>query len=612
MRASSRPSSTAAAVAATLSICSSPLYAQSQSEKALDAVVVTATRTPTRVSELTSDITVLDQEQLQKSSSLVQALRSVPGVEFVQTGGPGTAATVFLRGSNDEHTLVLIDGVRIGSASLGTTALQHIPIDQIERVEILRGPASSMYGAAAIGGVIQIFTRSGQGNPGFNASASYGSYGTTTLSAGNGYEKDGLRFAIQLGAIESYGLTAIRNPRSTSFNPDADGYRNLNFSASLSKKFDAGHEVGLRTFYTDGIVHIDTTPVPAFDHRTYATQDSNSIYGRLRLNDYWSSQLTAGTSTDDSTTMSAPTVRAVIRTIQEQYNWQNDIRLPVGSLMLGMESVEQRVNGSTLFPVTSRKVDSVIAAYQAGLGRHHIQVSSRQDHYDRLGDHNTGYAGYGFDITSRLRLTAGAGTAFKAPTFNQLYFPGFGNPNLAPESARNAEFGVRYASGGFQFGVVHFENRIKDLIVNVGTPLRPVNIGQAKISGTTFSMSTDARGTQISANLNLQDPKDGASGLFLPRRAQRFGTVSASRPMFGGNLGVEMFASSARYSDAANLLRLGGYTLFSAYYETPLSQKGWTAFLRGENLTDKLYSLAQDFNVPGRSLFVGVRYAPGR
>lgn len=610
MRTLSRPLS---ASLAFLFLTSPLAHSQSspqgtQNEPALDSVVVTATRIPTRVNELISDFTVIDREQLDKGgATLREALRSVPGMEITQTGSQGNALSVFIRGTNSDHVLVLIDGVRMGSATLGTTAFENIPLEQIERIEILRGPASSLYGSSALGGVIQIFTRSGRGNPGMNFSAGYGSYNTTRFSAGTGYENDGLRYAFQVGATDTDGITAIRNPSSTSFNPDADGYRNVNVSGQIAKEFGPGQELGLKMLYSDGLSRFDSVP-RINDFRTYSTLSSTSLYGRIRIGERWSTQLSLGTSTDDSTSYTSANVQSVFRTVQDQMVWQNDVSLPVGTLMVALENLQQRVNSTTAFPITSREVDTLALAYQASLGRHHLQLSGRKDWYDQFGNKNTGYAGYGFDISPAFRVTAGTGTAFKAPSFNQLFFPGFGNPNLLPESARNHEVGLKYNGRQVRIGVVHFRNRVNNLIVNVGTPLlRPQNVGQARISGTTLTATAQAFDTEFSAALNYQDPRDASNNLLLSRRAKRFMNLSATRPAFGGKLGVEVFASGARFNDTPNLQNMGGYTLLNAYFDKPINRE-WTGFVRADNIGNRTYESVRDFNVPGRSLFFGVRY----
>lgn len=572
-----------------------------------DAVTVTATRISTRTNEITSDVTVIGREELDRgATTLKEVLRAVPGVEVLQSGGPGTSMTLNIRGTNTDHVLVLIDGVRMESATLGTTTLQNIPVDAIERIEVLRGPASSLYGSSALGGVVQIFTRSGRGNPGKNFSATYGSYNTARFTAGIGREEDGFRYALQVGATDTDGFNSTKNPRAASFRFDADGYRNTNVSGQVARTFRPGQEIGLRLYLSDGITRFDSTPV-ANDFRTYSTLASGSAYGQTNITERWKTRLTAATTMDDSTSYTSATVNSVIRTIHDQVSWQNDVKLPVGSAMVAVESVKQRINGTTAFPVRQRSINGLGLGYQASTGVHHFQVSGRSDRYDQFGTKHTGYGGYGFDITPALTLTAGTGTAFKAPTFNQLYFPGFGNPNLQPESARNSEVGLKFNGGGWQVSAIYFRNVVKNLIVNAGTPLAPQNIGSATLTGTSVTASTQLMDTDIAANLNWQDPRDASNNLLLPRRARQFMNITASRAMFGGKGGIEFQQSGSRYSDAANLVRMGGYGLLNAYFEKPIDRE-WVMFARADNLGGKTYELIRDFAVPGRSVFFGVRY----
>ena len=216
-----------ALVASCISLYSLPSHAQEKAQDKppaqelladADAVTVTATRISTRTNEITSDVTIVGREELDRgATTLKEVLRAVPGVEVLQSGGPGTSMTLNIRGTNTDHVLVLIDGVRMESATLGTTTLQNIPVDAIERIEVLRGPASSLYGSSALGGVVQIFTRSGRGNPGKNFSATYGSYNTARFTAGIGREEDDFRYALQVGATDTDGFNSTKNPRAASF-----------------------------------------------------------------------------------------------------------------------------------------------------------------------------------------------------------------------------------------------------------------------------------------------------------------------------------------------------------------------------------------------------------
>ena len=210
----------------------------------LDPVVVTAARSPQRLDQLLADVTVIGPEEIARAGaqSLADLLQRQPGVQIVTNGGPGSTTGVFLRGANADQTLVLIDGLRVSSSSSGTTPFEAIPLDQIDHIEILRGPAASLYGADAIGGVIQMFTRKGGDTFAANASAGYGTYNTSQFAAGASGEGGPWRFMVQGGYNQSSGFNAIGNPANFSYNPDRDGYRNGSASgvAGLHLRSGAG------------------------------------------------------------------------------------------------------------------------------------------------------------------------------------------------------------------------------------------------------------------------------------------------------------------------------------------------------------------------------------
>jgi vitamin B12 transporter len=573
-----------------------------------DAVVVTATRVPKRFSELVNDVTVLTREELDRAghSSLTNVLQGVPGIEVTQAGGFGGTAQVFLRGANAGHTLFLVDGMRVGSASTGLTAIENLPLEQIERIEVLRGPASSLYGSDAIGGVVQVFTRSGRGDPGFNAFAGYGTHNTVQLGGGYGSERDGTRFSVQAGANATDGITAVRNPASTSFNPDADRYQNLNATAQLAHRLWAGQEIGLRAFHSEGKKHFDASP-RTFDHRLTESLTSIAGFVRNQFTRNWRSHLTVGTSADDLTSIQSATTQDVFKTHQNQATWQNDFPTSLGLFIASLEYLGEHVGGATPFPVKDRAVNSLLTGYQQALGAHQLQASLRRDDNTQFGSHDTWQLGYGYRFTRRFRAWANAGTAYKAPTFNQLYFPGFGNASLEPEQSKGVEIGAQFTPAALQYSAVYYRNKIDDLIVNSGVPLRPFNIDKADIQGVTLSAGGDVKSTSITASLDLQKPEDGVTHSMLPRRARRHASLAATVPALGGRASGEVLASSVRYNDTANLQRMGGYGVVNLAYEC-LVGKAWKLFARLNNMADKRYELVRDFNVPGRTLFVGARF----
>lgn len=576
----------------------------------LTPVVVTATRQPSRINEQLSDVTLIEREQIEQAgqSTLAELLGRQPGIEFVANGGTGTSSDVFIRGAYATQTVVLIDGMRVGSATLGTANFSRIPLSQIERVEILRGPASSLYGADAIGGVIQIFTKRGEGPASLNLSAGVGSYGTQEYSAGVRGGNDVVSYSLQAGHSEIKGFSALRNRSNAGFNPDRDGYRNDNLSASLSIRPADGHEVGLNLLYSTGRSQYDTSSGGAgLDHSLDQDQMSYTAYSRNRINDRWTSTVRLGHAIDDSTVLRGGIRNSIIRTEQDQFVWQNDIKLGFGEALFAVEQLQQNVSGTTVFPVSERTIRSYIGGWNGSVGKHRFQVSGRHDQNTQFGSRNTGSLAYGYQLTTELRGRAAFGTAFRAPTFNQLYFPNFGDATLVPEEARNREFGLIWDKAGHQVSATYYDNTVDNLIVNTGSPSRPKNIARAKLSGWTLSYGGVIMATRLDASLDLSKPVDADSGRLLPRRAEEQLKLSASRDIFGWLAGVEYQVSGRRFDDDANRLAMGGYSLTNLFAEKKLSPS-LTLFTRANNIFNREYELARDYGTPGANVFVGLRY----
>jgi vitamin B12 transporter len=572
-------------------------------------VFVTASRFAQPLTELIADVTTIAPEEIARAGaqSVTELLASIPGVEIATNGGPGSTSSVFLRGANRGHTLVLIDGMRIGSSTDGATALEAIPLDEIDHIEILRGPASSLYGADAIGGVIQIFTRRSDGALSANASAGYGTYATGIASAGVAGASGPLRIVIQAGTRSSAGFNAIGNPANFSYNPDRDGYRDDSASGSATLAFAPDQELSAQFFRSRENAQFDAGP--GFDDRTITTLTSFSVASRNRLASFWMSRLEAGEGDDDSLSETGfgP---SRFKTLQRQYAWQNDFSVPKGTLALAIERREERVAADVSFPVTKRNTNAGLAVWQWRDGAQALQANLRHDQSSQFGGRTTGALAYGFDLGGAYRLSASYGTAFKPPTFNDLYYPGFSNPELRPETARNAEAALRYAAGGLAAGIVAYRNRVRDLIVfqcDVSFNCAPQNVANATLQGVTLEVSATVGDLLVSASVDLQEPEDDASGNLLPRRARRHAAIAAAQTWQKLRLGAELIASSARFDDAANTRRMGGYATANLTADYALD-KPWTLFVRLNNAFDKHYELAADYNTAGTNVFAGVRY----
>ncbi|MDQ6916319.1 MAG: TonB-dependent receptor [Pseudomonadota bacterium] len=574
---------------------------------------VTASRAEQRLTDLLADVTVIGAEEIARAGigGLAALLQRQSGVEIVSNGGPGSTSGVFLRGANTAQTMVLIDGQRVGSSTSGTAALEAIPLEQIERIEILRGPASSLYGADALGGVIQVFTRRGGDGLAANAGAGYGSYDTSSAFGGvSGRSGDGSgpwRFAAQAGHRQSDGFNAIGNPKNFSYNPDRDGYRNDNVSASAGYRFASEQEILAQLFRSRLNAKFDGGP--AFDDRTVTIVETYSIANYNRIAPYWKSNLTAAQTRDDSgsETRFGP---SRFRTRQRLYSWQNDFMPGYGRISVITERREERIDSDTAFAVTSRNTNAVAGIYQIGEGAHLAQASLRRDDGTQFGARTTGTAAYGYAIAPGWRATASLGTAFKTPTFNDLYFPGFSNPELKPETAHNAELALRYTDSTLSVGLVAYRNRVRNLIVfecDANFNCAPQNVVNATLEGVTVELSARVGEIGLKGSVDLQRPTDDASGLLLPRRARRHVALALTHDAGALRLGAELIASTARFDDAANTRRMGSYALLNLTAQYPLASR-WSLLARVDNALDKRYELAADFNSPRANGFVGIRW----
>lgn len=600
-----------------------------QAEPALlDTVVVTATRQPTRLNELVADVTVIDREELDRadpSATLGEVLGRVAGVEFSRAGGRGADESVYIRGTNSGHTLVLVDGLRVGSATLGTTAISTIPVAQVQRIEIVRGPASAIYGTDAIGGVIQVITRAGADAPRLQAEAGAGSHGAYEASLAHAGRIGGLSYSLQVGGSGSDGINAVTNPSSAAFNADKDGYNNRNLTAHVAYAIGPDAEVGANYYGTTSQNRYDSSwPAADVDWRMRHEVSGFGIHGSLRPLAGWQTTLRVGRGEDR--TVDRPSVNVgqdkdVFKTTQDQVSWQNDVDLPLGRLLAVLERLEQKVDSTNTFTVSSRTIDSASLGWNGSLGAHRWQANLRRDRNSQFGSRNTHTLGYGYQIAPAWRVAVSLGTAFKAPTFNDLYFPnipfvGSGNPDLKPESARSREAAVHYEQGTQRASLTWFHNKVRNLIQWEETfPgswfYTPMNVGQARITGWLADYSGRFGAWTVYANATVQDPEDTDTGKQLNRRARHYGTIGFAHDAGPWQWGAEVKGSGHRYDDTLNTRRLAGYGIVSLHASYRLD-RDWSLFARADNVFDRKYEFARssttNFGNLGATAFAGVRY----
>ena len=581
-------------------------------------IIVTATRTAQTADETLSSVTVITRKEIERQQAqfVQDLLRGIPGVDIANNGGPGKATSVFLRGTESDHVLVLIDGIKVGSATLGTTAFQDIPVEQIERIEIVRGPRSSLYGSEAIGGVIQIFTRKGGGplKPYFSLGGD--SYHTYNASAGVSGGGERGWFSLNASGIDTEGFNACDGKPSPggagcfTTEPDKDGYRNLSGSLRAGYRFDNGLEMDVHALRAEGKNEFDGS----FVNESESVQQVVGGTARFSPADIWHITLTAGRSRDESDNFKDGAFQSRFDTQRDTLSFQNDLSIaPDHLLTVGGDYQDDRVDGTTAYAVTSRDNTGLFTQYQGRFGAHDVQLSLRRDDNEQFGNRNTGGVAWGYALSEGLRLTASYGTAFKAPTFNELYFPGFGNPNLRPEESDSIELGLSGKATWGHWSLNAYETRINDLIAFDASTFAPANIDQARIRGLEAVLGTRIGSWDLNTNLTLLDPENRSGGPndgnVLPRRARQSLRLDADRDFGRYRLGATLLAAGKRYDDLANTRELGGYATIDLRAEVALA-KDWRVQARVENLLDKDYETAAFFNQPGRSLYLTLRYQP--
>jgi vitamin B12 transporter len=583
-------------------------------------VIVTATRTAQTADASLASVTIISRKDIerQQARSIQDLFRGLPGISIANKGGPGKNTSVFMRGTESDHVLVMIDNIKVGSATSGTTAFQNIPIDQIERIEIVRGPRSSLYGSEAIGGVIHIFTRKGDGG-GFKPSFSFGggSYGTTNGSIGlSGSNKQGW-FNLSGSETRTNGFNACNGKPSPggagcfTNEPDKDGYSNISGSARAGYRFQNGLEIDTSFMHSAGKIKFDGNS----SNKSNLAQQV--IGGTVRYSpvDMWQISLIAGRSRQDSDNFKDATFKSRFNTRRDTVSLQNDLTFGKNHLAtVGLDYQNDHVNSTTDFAETSRNNWAVFGQHQAAIAKHDIQLSLRHDDNQQFGSRVTGGAGWGYPISDNVQLTANFGSAYKAPTFNELYFPDFGNDKLRPEESRSYEFGTRGTKDWGNWSLTVYETRIDNLIAFDASIRAPSNINEARIRGLEAVVNTQIKGWQLNGNLTFLNPENRSSGAnkgnILPRRAEQSFRLDANRTFFDKVMFGAMFlAEGERQDDLANTRKLDSYTKFDLRAEYNVT-KNWRLQGRVENLFDVRYETASFFNQPGRNFFVTLRYQP--
>ncbi|HEV7578617.1 MAG TPA: TonB-dependent receptor [Caldimonas sp.] len=622
-----RPGRIALAFRFTLVVSLSiPIDAAFAADAGLAPVVITGTREPEAIGRSTADIVVIDADTIRNTSadSVEDLIRRAAGVQVVRNGGPGQSSGFFIRGASTNSTVVLVDGVRVGSATLGQAEFEALGLAQIERIEVLRGPASSLYGADAVGGVVQIFTRRGDGPPRWNAAAEVGGYRSYRGDVGASGATGPWDYALSLGHEQSRGVSAIApGDFFGSFNPDRDGFKRDSGSLQLGYTPAAGHRIGVHLLQTRLDSQFDSAefapptfaPDPSPDFRNRLTTRVASIDYRGNPLAFWTATLQGARAVDDLTSGGNTKSRFVTR--REQATWQNALALGAGQqVVLAYEHVDERASADVFAGEVSRRNDAGVLGYSGTFGAHTLQADVRRDDNSAYGGNTTGRIGYAIAVGGGVKLRALAGTTFRAPTFNDLAFPGFGVPGIRPERGRSVEAGASWQGDAASLSATVYRNRVRDLIGfqpdRRFCPPDPAydfgcaaNTQRARLQGATFGATGRWRRLDLRASVDFLDAKDADSGARLPRRAAH--QESAGADYIAGDW---RFGAAALFvgSRPGNGVVLGGYGVLDLRVAwRPRAE--WQVEARLANALDRTVEPVRDYRGLGRQAWLGVRYA---
>lgn len=594
-------------------------------------LVVTSGRQAEPVAKATAATSVFERKDIERLQvrSVAELLERVPGVNFSHTGGAGSQTGLFLRGTSTAQTLILVDGQRIASASSGTSSLEFLSPDQIERIEVVRGARSALYGSDAIGGVIQIFTRKGDGQ-GLKPTIRFGIGSDSTyerslgLSGGDGQTQFNLGAALD----ETQGIDATRDAYGA--NGDEDAYRNRSLSLNLSHQFNDQVEAGFSVLDQRGQSEFDDvfgTSLPTVDFQV----SSISGYLDATVNDVWSNRLEVGHSEDKRDTSNDLTNfgDSQFFTYRDSANWVNTLQLTSNQqVLVGLDWYEDRLHtdDSVDFVEDSRWNRAAFIQHRYNAEKFSTELGLRHDDNQQFGSENTWNAALTVPMNERNEVILSYSEGFRAPTFNDLYYPDFcsggfcfasANPDLKPETSKSYEVQWRSRFGtSSELQMSLYRTDLKDAIV-LDQNFIPQNTQRARINGFETSLKQEWFGWQSNLALSLIDPRDRETGHTLPRRAKRTLSLDLDRQFGDFSVGTNLRAISGRFDDAANTIELGGYGLVDLRGSWQASQE--VSFdLKLNNLFDKDYSDATystpngryGYNTEGRTALFAVTWTP--
>ena len=587
---------------------------QASDEQALRETVVTASRTEQIVTDVIPHTTVLGREAIEQSQliDLPSLLAREAGFQFTQNGGRGTAATAYLRGAASMQVLVLVDGVPMTKQdTTGSVSLEHIMLDQVDRIEIVRGNVSAVYGSGAVGGVIQVFTREGDTKPRTYITTEVGSYRSQRLLAGTQGQTGDLQYVLSVGSNSTNGISAMNPIQNSNVNPDSNGYKNDSYALNLIYKLNTDNKVGFRANGSNGRFTNDSGFGAPTDINSGTSKiDGHTLYWTATLSDSWKSKLNISDNVEQNTvdSLGSSPYKSVTQTHTQLVSWVNELNFQNVVLTAGLDHQQQTLDaddGSSLLN-KKRSADAIYSGLLYTEQANSLQFNLRHDDVQGIGSKNSLYLGYGRNLGEAWKLTAAHSTAFNVAPLGYLYDPYSGNPNLKSETAATNEVGLQWASNGHVVRSTLFSTRTKDLLLFDEGTGKFGNVSSSQNQGLESSYSGRLDQTDIRASLTLQNPINEETGARLVRRAQTLGSLSVSQLVDVWTLGASLRYTGVRPDTASNP-GLGSYLLIDTTARYKLSND-WVLFGRVENLTDQTYQTAYGYNQLPRTFYIGASW----
>ena len=636
-------------IALTLNTFSSSLFAEDFN---LNPTVVVGSRQKQRLSDVMTSVSVITRQDIERlqPQDVGSILQGQPGIEIVRAGGLGMQTSIFMRGANSSQVLVLVDGMKVTDEFSNATPLQNIPISQVDHIEILRGNASALYGPRAMGGVIQIFTKSGGNTSGPYGSVSYGSRNTKNVTGGYSQKFNDTLFNISLNHQETDGFAtknSTQNDAGSIANPTKNAYNSNSVSMNLSKVIIPGQEIGIKILgskfdiFSDAGFDYGASTAPNFVadgvngmNKLRSNNISSQLFMKNQINDFWNSTMTYGVSNminrNDYNFNQKNIPIGNYQTYQKDFSWLNDFVINKNqTLLLGLQSNQIKTKDEdTFFGIAkfegSRVINSLLAGYTGKFDAIGLQLNIRHDNTNKGEDATTGLSGLSYDINPQWKWAGNISNAFSAPTTAQLNNIGSGgNPNLKPEKSNSMETSLQYMDSKKTLRVVLFDRETTNLIeatgALVGCCSRVLqNTAKSGNNGVEISGQAILDSFIFKVSATFQDPINKATNNQLQRRAENFGSFEIGYAFDKYKIGSQAFFSSSTpdlpVTDlcpaSTPLCRTNAGYAIANLYGSYAYDKNWSASLNIENLFDKTYQKNHGFNTPGFGAFLNVQYSP--